>query len=226
MSENTENLSLNTCDIADGMLILGHSAGGELPYLVQRSGDLEGTVHGLAYTVEFAPADDPRPAVSGHYIDEVPEGAVLVLATSPQCHLSEAPYTSIIQSLYGGLMSRRAKKLGANGTIVLGQIRDIGEQRSLDYPVFSYGVGACAANKAAKVVSINSPLSAGFGKTVHPGDHIYADANSVVVVPPDLHDKVLEKSQLRAQANIKTAEAIEKGEPCKTAQAYWRKQFS
>lgn len=123
-------------------------------------------------------------------------------------------------------MSRRAKKLGANGTIVLGQIRDIGEQRSLEYPVFSYGVGACAANKTTKVVSINSPLNVGFGKTVYPGDHVYADANSVVVVPTDLHDEVLEKSSLRAQANDKTAEDIEAGKPCKTAQSYWRKQFA
>jgi regulator of RNase E activity RraA len=43
--------------------------------------------------------------------------------------------TGIINAVYGGLMSNRAKVAGAVGTIVDGRIRDLQEHRELEYPV-------------------------------------------------------------------------------------------
>lgn len=42
---------------------------------------------------------------------------------------------NIVNAVYGGLMSNRAKVAGAVGTVVDGRIRDLNEHRELDYPV-------------------------------------------------------------------------------------------
>lgn len=216
---------LATCDIADGMLLSGIEDGGEIPYVLQQSGPRR-TVVGPAYTVEFAPKSDPRPAAPQHYIDSVPRGAVVLIATSPNCHLPYAPYTSVRQSLYGGLMSTRAQFLGAAASVVLGLVRDVDEHRALDYPVFSYGVGCCAANQTTKVVAVNQPLALPGGSVVAPGDVVYADRNGVVVVPASIHDEVAARAQQRVLANEHTAKDICDGVPAQAAQAARRKQFA
>ena len=41
----------------------------------------------------------------------------------------------MINACYGGLMSNRAKYLGAVGTVIDGRLRDLQEHRDLEYPV-------------------------------------------------------------------------------------------
>lgn len=204
----------------------GTANGEELPFLNQQSGDRSQTVCGPAYTVEFALKDDPRPAVARHYIDSVPSGAIVLIAPSLDAQLSEMPLSKIRQSLYGGLMSRRAQFLGAKGTVVLGNIRDVAEHEALNYPVFSYGTGCCAANLTAKVVAVSEVLKLQNGMKVYPGDIVYADVNGVVVVPEGSHDDVVEKAKLRYQANKQTADDISNGAGAQSAQAARRKQFA
>jgi regulator of RNase E activity RraA len=40
-----------------------------------------------------------------------------------------------INAVYGGLMSLRAKVLGAAGVIIDGRVRDLQEHRDLEFPV-------------------------------------------------------------------------------------------
>lgn len=41
----------------------------------------------------------------------------------------------MINACYGGLMSNRAKYLGAVGTVIDGRLRDLQEHRDLEFPV-------------------------------------------------------------------------------------------
>jgi len=41
----------------------------------------------------------------------------------------------MVNACYGGLMSNRAKYLGAAGTVIDGRLRDLSEHRELGYPV-------------------------------------------------------------------------------------------
>lgn len=47
-------------------------------------------------------------------------------------------------------MSTRAQYLKSNGTVVFGRIRDVDEHRTLNHPVFAYGVGSCAQRLSLK----------------------------------------------------------------------------
>jgi regulator of RNase E activity RraA len=63
--------------------------------------------------------------LTSEQIDSVPAGCVIVISS---------PF-NMSNAVYGGLMSTRARAIGAVGTVVDGRFRDLDEQRALDYPV-------------------------------------------------------------------------------------------
>lgn len=213
----------STCDIADGLLNL-HSIddGGFFPNLTQLSQGSEGSAVGRAYTVLFAPIDDPRPTVN--YIDAIPEGSFLVIALSKALQTPHAPYVKVTQACYGGLMSTRAKYQGAAGSVIFGRVRDVDEHRALKYPVFSYGLGACAPKMAVKAVAINVPLEIscidGVDKVIRPNDYIVGDEHGIVGIPGSGIDMAtfLEYIQVSVEADELVAQDIKSGIPAKQAQ--------
>ena len=58
-------------------------------------------------------------------IDEMPHGAI-ILISAPE---------GLDNAVYGSLMTTRARARGAEGTIVDGRIRDLGEHRGMGFPV-------------------------------------------------------------------------------------------
>ena len=68
-------------------------------------------------------------------IDTVPRGAVIFIS---------AP-SGMVNTCYGGLMSTRARYLGAVGTVIDGRLRDLQEHRDLGFPVCSLGIDALIA---------------------------------------------------------------------------------
>lgn len=229
------------CDVADALVKYGVPHGGYIPHLVQFSkpkaaSEDSGSVSGPAYTVEYAPLDDPRPAVKGGYIDSAPAGSVVVIATSPSVQTTAAPYTRISNALYGGLMSTRAQYLGCKGSVILGKIRDVREHNELGYPVFAYGLGICAPTKVVKVVAVNKPLTVKVSnqsaandkddeRVINPGDYVVADENGVVVIPSEdqqFVDKVLEAIPPRVEADTLVAQDIKNGSEAGKAQKHRR----
>lgn len=198
-------------------------------------------VAGPAYTVLYAPKSDPRPAVSTSYIDEIPQNSVLVLALPPSLQTPHAPFVTVNNALYGGLMSTRANFRGAAGSVVLGRIRDLAEHRDLEYPVWSYGVGLTAPGPVVKVVGINVPVEVVVAApngtesiVVNPNDYIVADENGVVRLPVDhaLGPEalvevalVLEYVPKRVEADQKVSEDIKRGRPAAEAQKFWRSKI-
>ncbi|CDK28258.1 unnamed protein product [Kuraishia capsulata CBS 1993] len=217
------------CDVSDGMA--KHGLDGSLPNLLQYSGPAA-TVAGPAYTVEFALFDDPRPEVQ--YIDSVQKGSVLCIGLDKRLQVSHAPYTLVNNALYGGLMSTRARYLGAVGTVVFGRIRDVKEHRELEYPVFAYGTGTAAPRPAVKPVALNKPLEvyvdgfpSGAYATISPGDTIIADENGVVRLPASLPqstvDQILDYIPRRVRADELVAQDILAGVGAISAQKDRRK---
>lgn len=235
------------CDVSDALVKFGIANGGYIPNLALRSpaevAQQNRTVAGTAYTVLYAPKSDPRPAVKQSYIDSIPEGSVLVLGLPPNQQLTAAPFVTVNNALYGGLMSTRAQYRGAEGSVVLGRIRDLDEHNALGYPVWSYGVGSTAPGPVVKVVGINVPIDvkvAGIETeeiiTIHPEDYIIADKNGVVRLPLHNHkgdtkeaaldlDAVLDYIPKRVDADTHVAEDIKNGKPAADAQKFWRSKI-
>lgn len=206
------------CDIADALIKFGDAHGGFLPNLTQYSFSKQ-SFHGPAFTVTYAPLDDPRPAVKGTYIDLVPAGAILVIGLTRDAQISVAPYVKSPSALYGGLMSTRAKYLKAAGTVVLGRIRDVQEHRDLEYPVYAYGLGVTSPKSFLKVVALNEPIEIVIEgrespEIVSPGDLIVGDEFGVVRVPASKQkvvEQVIEYLPRRAAADALVAQDIGSG---------------
>ncbi|KAI5476042.1 MFS general substrate transporter [Pseudohyphozyma bogoriensis] len=178
------------CDVADALTRLKHPYGGFIEGLVLRSPDFQAgstRIMGPAYTVLFEKNEEKgrKPQVPGHYIDTVPEGSILYLS---------AP-AGLPNAVYGGIMSARAKHLGAVGTIVDGRIRDLQEHRDKKWPVFSRGVGIAAGAElcfpsqlgvSVPVQSLEQP-----GVFVNNGDILVGDIDGVVAIPEKLLEDVV-----------------------------------
>ncbi|GEQ68415.1 hypothetical protein JCM33374_g2083 [Metschnikowia sp. JCM 33374] len=248
MSIRTKLAQFTTCDISDALVNFGVKNGGFVPNLIQRSSDGRAkekghsSVAGPAYTVLYAPKSDPRPAISKSYIDEIPQDSVLVMSLTENQQLTTAPFVTVNNALYGGLMSTRAKYRGAAGSVILGRIRDLAEHRDLEYPVWSYGSGTAPPASVVKVVGINVPLSVKIGgldctdgeinsMSILPGDLIVADENGVVRIPighssgPEASidmEKMLEYIPRRVDADTHVSEDIKNGRGAQEAQEDWR----
>ena len=94
-------------------------------------------------------------------------------------------------ALWGGLMSTRARMLGAAGAVVDGFHRDSREILALDFPVFSSGSYAQDQRLRGRVVDFRCPIEFGNGVRVEPGDAIVGDLDGVLAIPSaDLADVV------------------------------------
>jgi regulator of RNase E activity RraA len=216
-----------TCDMSDALVKYKHKYGGSLPNLHRYSSNqTRRTMVGKAYTVLFAPKDDPREAIGGGYIDNLPEDSVLVIATTLNLQKKDAPYTKMTNALYGGLMSTRATYLKSRGTVVFGRVRDIDEHLELNRDVFSYDLGSAAHGPVVKMVGINVPVEIlidgypePYIETINPGDIIMGDDNGVVKVPNDEElSAILDYIPKRVEADTLVKEDILAGEPCTPAQ--------
>ncbi|CAK9436075.1 uncharacterized protein LODBEIA_P06330 [Lodderomyces beijingensis] len=224
------------CDVSDSLNNAGVANGGFIPNLINQSPVAAKTASavGKAYTVLYAPKADPRPALKQSYIDEVPADAMVVIGLPLELQTVQAPYTRVNNALYGGLMSTRAQYRKAQGSVILGRIRDLDEHNALHYPVWSYGVGTSAPGPVVKVVAINVPLQVKVAAngdatrveeilTINPGDYLIADKNGVVCLEDD--DKlqsVLDYIPKRVEADSKVSEDIKRGKPAASSQKHWR----
>lgn len=214
------------CDVSDALVAQGVADGGSVPNLVRRARLAAETIAGPAYTVLYAPLTDPRPAVAKSYIDHVSAGSVVVIGVTPELQLVTAPYVTVANALYGGLMLTRAKYLNGAGLVVLGRVRDLAEHRALSYPVWLFGVGTAAPGPAVKVVGINVPLTVKVEEgelAIQPGEMIVADENGVVRIPHEIDiEALLLYIPRRVDADKHVAEDILRGSPAAQAQKYWR----
>lgn len=193
-----------TCDVSDALLKLKVPHGGFLAGITlfspeRRAGTTK--IVGPAYTVKYAPLDDPAPKHAKHYIDSVPAGAVLFIAS---------PRTP--NAVFGGLMATRAQFLGSVGAVIDGRLRDLQEHRDLGFPVFARDVGTTAPAEVAKVVGIDVPVQLQEGSaTVHPGDYVIADLNGVVLLPRALAEQALPLMRKQVTADEQVAAALREG---------------
>jgi regulator of RNase E activity RraA len=86
-------------------------------------------------------------------------------------------------ALWGGLMSARAKALGAAGAVLDGYHRDTREIEALDFPVFSRGAYAQDQRLRGRVIDFRCPVEFPNAVRVAPGDVIVGDSDGVVVIP-------------------------------------------
>ncbi len=97
--------------------------------------------------------------------------------------------------LFGGMMAASLKSRGAAGLVMEGAVRDTVLIKQLGFPVFARNVCIKATTKLCPG-RINHPIVIG-GVYVKPGDLVFGDNDSVVVVPREMAEQVLEVAEAR-----------------------------
>ena len=113
-------------------------------------------------------------------------------------------------ALWGGLMSVRARLLGAAGAVVNGYSRDTNEILQLDFPTFSYGGYAQDQGPRGQVVDYRSPIALDAVR-VEPGDIIFGDNDGVCVVPRSAEFDVFNAALEKARGENEVRKALEAG---------------
>lgn len=120
-------------------------------------------------------------------------------------------------ALWGGLMSTRAKILGAAGAVLDGYHRDTPEILELGFPCFSMGSYAQDQGVRGKVVQYRCRVKTLNRVLVEPGDIVFGDLDGVVIVPQTKEQEIIEAAVDKVYGENKVREAIEKGVSSKDA---------
>ncbi|KAL1680329.1 ribonuclease E inhibitor RraA/Dimethylmenaquinone methyltransferase [Schizophyllum commune] len=221
-SPQTTRLSeLSTCEISDALIKLGVPHGGLLPDIHLKAPSQDARICGPAYTVKMVlSSDTAAPKLSGHFVDQAPEGSVIVIDAPPETK----------NAVWGGLMSAGAQARGALGVVISGRCRDLAEHRSLGFPVFARGQSTLGQSPFTRPSEINVPLTIapipnlGSGTdvsgsnadafpaaVVSPGDWIVGDEDGVVVVAQSMEEEVVEKALKGRDVDAKCMEDIKAG---------------
>jgi 4-hydroxy-4-methyl-2-oxoglutarate aldolase len=202
MSENQSDQgvarvrSLDTATLSDALDRLGIA--GQCQGIAPR--DPHFRLIGRAFTLLYGPAGKP-PGTVGDYIDDVPEGSVVVLDNRGR---EDA-------TVWGDILTEIAHRRGLAGTAINGICRDVALCRELGYPVFSRGHWMRTGKDRVQVEATNVPVDLG-GARVRPGDLLRGDADGVVVIPTEHEEAVLSAAEAIAQAEERIREAVRGGQ--------------
>ena len=193
MSIETELAALSTATLSDALDRLGQ------PGAVFGVANLGSGVRavGRAYTVRYVPAASP-PGTVGDYIDDVPEGAVVVLDNQGQTDCT----------VWGDILTAVASSRGISGTVIDGVCRDTQRAFDLGYPIFSRGRFMRTGKDRVQVAAVQETVSVG-GRQVAPGDLVIGDLDGVIVVPKGIESRLLDvASEIHAREEGILARAL------------------
>ncbi|KAJ3371442.1 hypothetical protein GGF31_003367 [Allomyces arbusculus] len=170
--------AVGACGASDALLKLGLNDGyvsaATVPATLATPAALDRVVVARAYTVKIVSAkDEPAtPTFAGQYVDACPRGAAIVVSVPDNAE----------NAVFGGLLAARARAVGSAALVTNGRVRDVGEIREFDFPVYASGTSIQSAQGRTRAIAVHVPIQ--FGKTtVNPGDVVVADANGVAVIP-------------------------------------------
>jgi 4-hydroxy-4-methyl-2-oxoglutarate aldolase len=200
-----DGLTPTISDILDSMGMSGAIPGSVLRPVIPGK-----KIAGPAVTLKYVP-ERLIPAQSFH------EKARAKLADRDAYALTEPGDVVVIDgggsgkiSAMGGLSTLFAKKYGLAGNIVDCGVRDLGEMRALDYPVWSRGITPITGKFRFEALEVNGLVVCG-GVSVHPGDLVVADDSGVVIVPQKFLREIVRRAIETSKKEKRLIEAIEGG---------------
>ena len=162
---------------------------------------------GRAWTLLYGPAGLPAGTV-GDYIDEVPEGAVVVLDNGGRDDAT----------VWGDILTEVAHRKGVAGTVIDGVNRDVALCLELGYPVYSLASYMRTGKDRVQVEATQVPVTIG-GARVAPGDIVRGDADGVVVIPQAHEETVLAAAEAIEQAEDAIRVAVRAGSSLREARS-------
>ncbi|MCF8563167.1 RraA family protein [Alicyclobacillus tolerans] len=141
------------------------------------------TMVGRSYTVRYLPLGQTQGTV-GDYIDEIPEGSVVVLDNAGRTDCT----------VWGDILTAVAHQKGLAGTVIDGVCRDVRHSLDLNYPIFSRGQFMRTGKNRVEMVATCVPVNIA-GVPVRTGDIVYGSDDGVLVIPQEVEREVANIAQ-------------------------------
>jgi 4-hydroxy-4-methyl-2-oxoglutarate aldolase len=154
---------------------------------------------GRAYTIRCGPAATP-PGTVGDYIDDVPEGEVVVIDNGGRTDAT----------IWGDILTEIAHRRGLAATVIDGISRDVSLCRKLGYPVFAKDHWMRTGKDRVQVEEIGCPVNIG-GARIVAGDILRGDADGVIVIPAEHEEAVLAAAEEIHEAEEAIRSAVRGG---------------
>ncbi|MEQ6333937.1 RraA family protein [Sphingobium sp. MK2] len=154
---------------------------------------------GPAFTIRMLPVGQSG-GVVGDYIDDVPEGAVIVIDNKG----------IMDQTVWGDILTFVAHSKGIAGTVIDGVCRDSDRCVELDYPVFARANTMRTGKDRTTADAYNVTVQVA-GVRVEPGDWLVGDADGVVSIPADRVAEVLANAEEIEAAEEHIRDAVRGG---------------
>ncbi len=162
---------------------------------------------GRAFTILYGPAASP-PGTVGDFLDDVPEGAVVVLDNGGREDCT----------VWGDIMTELAHRKGIAGTVIDGINRDVSLALELGYALFSRDNWMRTGKDRVQVEGVNVPVNIG-NVRVRPGDILRGDADGVVVIPQEHEERVLLVAEEVHQTEERIRDSVRNGKSLREARA-------
>ncbi len=193
-------LKLDSCAVSDALDKLGLK--GSVTGLERYSTDRRIAGRVLTVTLAEAAGRSNTRHLCTAAIEAANEGDIIVVEQR----------TGIDAASWGGNLSQGAKMRGIAGVIVEGPVRDLDDNRRLDFTVYRRSHTARTARGRIVEVATNEPVTVG-DVTVRPGDYVIADASAVVFIEAQEIDRVIETAESILAREDAMAAALREGKP-------------
>lgn len=111
---------------------------------------------------------------------------------------------------WGELMSNVARQKGARGAIVAGGLRDSRQILDIGFPVFYIFHKPTTAVYRWELTDYNIPLQIG-GIDIRPGDYVLGDIDGVIVIPQEIIEDVITRTEEVASKETVVRSELQKG---------------
>ena len=164
---------------------------------------------GRAFTILYGPSGKPSGTV-GDYIDDVPEGGVVVLDNGGR---EDA-------TVWGDILTWISYERKIAGTVIDGACRDTHLAHELGYPIFSRSYSMRTGKDRVQVEAMGGPVNVGSAR-VNQGDLLRGDADGVVCLPREHEDEILRVAEEIDAVENQIRDAVRSGRTLREA----REQF-
>jgi regulator of RNase E activity RraA len=152
----------------------------------------------IGYEEEREP--DPRDSPDLQYLDGIDEGDFVVRAAPDGTRAG----------MWGELLSTIAQVKGGVGALIEGPTRDSRMIEEHGFPVWCTGHSSLESFGRVSYREADVPVEIE-GVRIEPGDVVFADYESIAIIPPDLVDEVIERGEAEMETEDEVREEIRAG---------------
>lgn len=197
-------LALDTTSISDALDSL-YIVGGLQGIKPQLSGK---KIAGPVFTVQYEAYEPQKNTFmnAGNYIDDVPDGAVIVVDNQGRTDCTS----------WGNILTTKAIQKKIAGTVVHGSARDIADIRKMDYPLFARNIYMVSGKNRTRISALQCELNISDVK-ISPDDWVMADDNGVLVIPRHHLLEVIQRAENVEKTELRIIDTIIEGKKLKDA---------